>query len=398
LYNSLNGKHLEYSLHENEKVYNLITQLNEDTNLFMVGLSKDIIKSPEITTFIDNLKITFIGDVVYTNPNRQKPVQIKPIFNIQKDIKTIIDAEKTFVGSKMMQELSEVTVFINDYCSLNCDNCQSAYKQFTHCTKAIGQQAEMNLKIIERILDDLRSSTLNTVKISGGNILKYSNLEKLCDLFEIYRITPEFYIYYENILNETEEVFLRLVTKNMTFNVLINNSIDIQSIKKIINLIAIEKITFTYIITEMSDVEKGYRLMKDLNIDNYVFLPYYNRHNHSFFQKKVFINKKDIFAGKPSISEIYARQVINTFSFGKLQIMRNGDVYANLNEKMVGNITKQSLHEIAYREITESTNWRKTRNCVSPCNKCLYKYLCPPISNYEYNIGKFNLCKIVKHE
>ena len=41
-------------------------------------------------------------------------------------------------------------------------------------------------------------------------------------------------------------------------------------------------------------------------------------------------------------------------------------------------------------------SWWKLRTNIKPCNNCLYNLLCPPISNYEYVIGKYNLCNIKK--
>jgi len=394
LYNTLNGMCLEYS--SSKAPYNLITQLSEDDNLLVIGLGEDVLKLSETTLFIEKLRKTFMGDIIHSNVNAQKPIQIKPIFNVQKDIKTITDAKKSFIGTKIMEELSDITIYINDYCSLNCLNCQESYKQFLYCHKSsnTNQSKEIDIKTIEFILESLRAAPIKTIKISGGNILKYSKLKKLYDLFEYFKIIPEFCIYYENIVNDTDEALIQFADRNVNFIVFLDNTIDSQSIIKITSSIASEKITFIYIVSEIADVERGGNLLNDLGVNNCVFLPYYNSNNLPFFQKYVFVDKKSVFAGKPSMSEIHARMVINPFSFGKLQIMTNGDVYANINENILGNIRDLSLCEIAYKSMIEITSWKKTRDCVLPCNSCIYRYLCPPISNYEYAIGKFNLCKI----
>ena len=98
----------------------------------------------------------------------------------------------------------------------------------------------------------------------------------------------------------------------------------------------------------------------------------------------------------PSIEKIYARQMINSNYYGRLNIMSNGDVYANVNEKKIGNIKNNSLHKFANNEMIFGKSWRKTRDKIKPCNLCVYKFLCSPISNYEYIIDKNNLCKIHK--
>lgn len=43
---------------------------------------------------------------------------------------------------------------------------------------------------------------------------------------------------------------------------------------------------------------------------------------------------------------------------------------------------------------TKYINWRKTRLQLSPCDKCIYCFICPPPSNYEIVVGKNNLCNL----
>ena len=74
--------------------------------------------------------------------------------------------------------------------------------------------------------------------------------------------------------------------------------------------------------------------------------------------------------------------------------MSDGNIYSNLNEKAIGNIKNMDLSKAIYKEISVGKGWWKTRANVVPCKNCLYKFICPPISNYEYAIGRYNLCKI----
>lgn len=79
--------------------------------------------------------------------------------------------------------------------------------------------------------------------------------------------------------------------------------------------------------------------------------------------------------------------------FGKLNILPNGDVYANMSHPRVGNIFSDSVYEIIEKEIQEGKSWLRIRN-QPPCNKCIYQWLCPSPSNYEIAIGRPNLCNI----
>ncbi len=51
------------------------------------------------------------------------------------------------------------------------------------------------------------------------------------------------------------------------------------------------------------------------------------------------------------------------------------------------------LMDIIYRELIENTAWRVIRN-FTPCNDCLFQFICPPISNYEYSLGCKSFCHV----
>jgi hypothetical protein len=53
------------------------------------------------------------------------------------------------------------------------------------------------------------------------------------------------------------------------------------------------------------------------------------------------------------------------------------------------------MGEMIVKEFTEVRSWLKTRMEVSPCKDCYYRLLCPPITNYENYLNKFNFCKII---
>ena len=89
---------------------------------------------------------------------------------------------------------------------------------------------------------------------------------------------------------------------------------------------------------------------------------------------------------------IYKRQQINVHDFGKLTIDSQGNVFANINNSKIGNIS-EDLTQIIYNELHSGISWKRIRN-NEPCNNCIYQYICPSPSNYEQVIGKNNLCTI----
>ena len=89
---------------------------------------------------------------------------------------------------------------------------------------------------------------------------------------------------------------------------------------------------------------------------------------------------------------------MNPLNFGKLFILNNGDIYANLNSTKIGIHGKDSISKVLYRELNKKNSWLQTRKNVEPCTNCVFDVLCPPISNYEYVLRKNNLCHIWKEK
>lgn len=74
--------------------------------------------------------------------------------------------------------------------------------------------------------------------------------------------------------------------------------------------------------------------------------------------------------------------------------MSNGNIYANINEKKLGNIKSTTLKEAIAKEIAQKGAWFRIRKNLIPCKSCIYNSYCPPVSNFEYVLHKNNLCNI----
>ena len=111
----------------------------------------------------------------------------------------------------------------------------------------------------------------------------------------------------------------------------------------------------------------------------------------AFSGGNVFLTKEDILSAPMTIKDLFSCQAMNIYDFGKINIMPNGDAYANLNHPSLGNIYKCSLYEITQKEVEEGISWFRIRN-QKPCTDCVYQWLCPTPSNYEIIIDRSNIC------
>jgi len=166
--------------------------------------------------------------------------------------------------------------------------------------------------------------------------------------------------------------------------IFINNIISITKLKNV-------KIIFE--IASKNEQKQAELLISNYNIKNYEFKPFYNGKNIVFFENNVFLSKNDIFSTIVSQRKIFAHQKLNTNFFGQIHIYPNGDIKAHPSKDDIGNCKKEHIVYIIEKELIKNTAWRVIRN-DPPCCNCLYQFLCPSISGYEWVINKNNLCKI----
>lgn len=149
---------------------------------------------------------------------------------------------------------------------------------------------------------------------------------------------------------------------------------------------------FRFIIEKEQDVKAAKKIISEYKVENYSLFPSYNGNNLDFFKKHVFLTEYDIKNNeKLTEKDLFIRSIINMNYFGKLILMCNGDLCSNMHLPALCKIDNDKLHEFVYKELTEGS-WVLTRNKILPCKDCVYNLFCPPVSNYEYAIGRNNLC------
>lgn len=104
------------------------------------------------------------------------------------------------------------------------------------------------------------------------------------------------------------------------------------------------------------------------------------------------MTKDELASIKLSKREIFANMTLNTHSFGKLIIMPDGKVFADVNDSALGSIS-DPIYDLIYREMTERKAWFRVRD-MKPCCDCVYQWLCPSPGNFELVIGRPNLCHV----
>lgn len=392
LYNTLNGKAIQYN--NNCEILKLVKRVTDERNLLVIKLSYKDLQNHEIADFVSRVRKYYMGDILDSSYSKIKPIQLMPILNIESEL--LAKSNETYIGQDIMNYLREVTFYINNKTRQKLPLFIDSYRQFLFCYNKQNIYKELNLEKIGNLLSDSKGSSLSKINILGGNIFTYSRFSELVTELNGLLAGKVYYIYYLDLKGYENKLKL-IKNKNSEINILVTypiNEFELSLVVRIIKNIRI-KTNFTFIIEKENHIEKIEKIISDLEIDQYSLQPYYNGRNLTFFKKNVFITKQELLQSIVKLKDIHARMAINPFQFGKLTVLSNGNVHANVNAPKLGKLGEQSLYDIIYKEMNCGKSWRRLRSKVLPCKSCVFNLLCPPLSNYEYALGRNNLCNIL---
>lgn len=103
---------------------------------------------------------------------------------------------------------------------------------------------------------------------------------------------------------------------------------------------------------------------------------------------------ESIFKGTHDFRSIFCNQKINSNFYGNLIIFPDASVKSSLNSEVIGNVKTDALSKIIDQEIRQGKVWRLTRIKQVPCTDCLFQDLCPPISDLEMCLDRYDLCTL----
>lgn len=327
-------------------------------------------KNKEWTNFIDWLKKSFSGDLlnIYGIP----PVAIKPNLD-DFDIKDI-----------EFGKIINLEIYLPSDCKHQCYNCGKYNAQFLFCKKSSAQK-EIDIETIFDYIKTISIDRISSISLVGGDIWEYITNQDFIKKLVSLNCEIIFYINIRNLINKDLSLIHISTCK---LRILIDEYFDSNIINNFESKIKRIKVDYTYNI-----VIKNPQNITTYNIENSSFLPFYDG-NDSFFTDYVFFSKSDILDSDLSMREIYNKTHINTYFTGQLIINSDGYIYASFVQKELGNIKENNIQDILRKLFDKKSLWRLLRKDVPVCKDCLYKNICPSISNYELVMKRFNLCNI----
>ena len=356
LYNTFDGSFIES---KDIEIVKLLKETRLKENCGVVLLTAERYNLDNIRKFIMELRAKYMGDIIDIELSKSKPVQIMPFTSLV-NTQELFKKQNFPTGKKILEYLSEISIYV-DY--------------------------NTNIMDLNSFLKSLPNiSTVNII----GNLKDVANYKELLLVLDQFPSLKKITCNYSNVISLQPEF-----VNNFSYSILINYPIDISKWNYSRRLLLNQSIPFECIfeVTSMDNYSQINKFIEEFGIEKHQLKPVYTGDNIDFFKENVFLTKDDILSTPLSISDFFINQSMNIFDFGKIAIMSNGDIYANVNYPILGNIHTHSIYEIISKELEEGRSWLRIRN-QAPCNTCLYQWFCPSPSNYEIAIGRPNLCHV----
>ncbi len=356
LYNTFDGSFIES---KDIEIIKLLKETLLKENCGVVLLTAERYNLDNIRKFIMELRAKYMGDIIDIELSKSKPVQIMPFTSLV-NTQELFKKQNFPTGKKILEYLSEISIYV-DY--------------------------NTNIMDLNSFLKSLPNiSTVNII----GNLKDVANYKELLLVLDQFPSLKKITCNYSNVISLQPEF-----VNNFSYSILINYPIDISKWNYSRRLLLNQSIPFECIfeVTSMDNYSQINKFIEEFGIEKHQLKPVYTGDNIDFFKENVFLTKDDILSTPLSISDFFINQSMNIFDFGKIAIMSNGDIYANVNYPILGNIHTHSIYEIISKELEEGRSWLRIRN-QAPCNTCLYQWFCPSPSNYEIAIGRPNLCHV----
>ncbi|MCL2290686.1 MAG: TIGR04150 pseudo-rSAM protein [Bacteroidetes bacterium] len=385
LYNTQNGENIHT---ENHQVIDLLEQMHERKNLGVTEIDNKTYNHPDIKIFIKesvSKNICLFNKMIEGEP---KPIQLMPILNLQRDVERLQKEEGRSLGEDVLHYLSDITIYINHSCELECAPCRNYFMQFFHCSQSFNAE-NVDFNLLMSFLKQLTFTIIRRLSITGGNIFLYPHFTELITFLQKEKIKPMFGIHSGNI-----DPGKMILLDDFPVEIFVSFPLEDAFVHNIVSQLKRKEYTkIIFCITSEEMYQQAESLISEYVIENYEYKAFYNGDNELFFKNNVYFSKDDLFCDTISQRMIFAHQKLNTNFFGKIYLFPNGDIKAHPSKESLGNSKREPLVKILEKEMRTNTAWRAIRD-QTPCSECLYQFLCPSLSEYEWALNKSNLCNI----
>jgi pseudo-rSAM protein len=380
LYNSVSRKYQVISV--SDRLGYILESLCKPEQNYIIALPRNITVLPEVKSFIGVLRRHFMGDCIKANRTDIKPFNPFPHPVIKKKSEPVL---KDFIR--------EISFYADMPGMPDHQIYNQAYRQFFFPRIAAGRPEMPGSGLIGSVLEQMRplkSANVNFVGISPDNPSVFEILSSATKELP-FRFT--FYLSPGAPVPTIPGWMARRIS--LVFLVIQPSDMPSADHPEIWSKIAgFKTVEFHFVVRNMEEVSAFSETAVLNGITKFAFKPFFDGQNLDFFKEQVFIGEEDVRMSRPGQNHVFSRLIMNDNDFGKFHVMPDGTVFANTNDPTVGVIPQNTLLDLVDYEMKKGISWIRSRTKVQPCNDCIYQFLCPPVSNYELLINRFNFCHI----
>lgn len=354
-------------------------------------LEESVLLQPAISTFLEQLRTHYLGDKIIATAASVRPALFQPIINNQREFRRVTKNESVKTDTWVMDYLEELYIGLNGVVEEKFPEC---YKQTLYFIKSdYCLQTSALLSFLENVPD----LQINQINLFGGDVLSHPDFNTILRFLR--SKTHRIHLFYRydywkpeyNIPFKEENYSLTIIVPLWEYEEELFNKKKLSFEKS--NIAP----KWVFLVHTEAEYTKAIRLVSDFSHTAVKVIPVYTGDNLEFFKAYVFTEETDLTKFQLNKREIYTRQKFNPRDFGRLSILPDGKIYANVNFDNLGEIYTDHIQTILYKELQEGQSWLRIRD-KAPCRDCVYQWLCPPPSNYEIALGKYNLCHLSETE
>ena len=142
--------------------------------------------------------------------------------------------------------------------------------------------------------------------------------------------------------------------------------------------------TYNFIVTSPDDLETCRQYVLDNKIGNFYISIADNGLHTAFLKDHVFILQDHLACGCGLLSFNERIRIVNNHFFYRTFILPNGDVYVSFDTQAVANMYRNPISYVKETiNLFHTEQWNKTWD-NSVCSNCLFKYICPLLSRYDF--------------
>ncbi|RHJ75310.1 TIGR04150 pseudo-rSAM protein [Parabacteroides sp. AM08-6] len=380
-YNTVNGGMLP--LNCSDSWDDKYTTLMNPDNLYCVELTDIDFQDTLFAESINSLTENGFAKLFVQKEGEDRPVSLYPLLSVQRSRAKFLKKPEILEYENFLRYIQEVVIYLNG----NEKDANGLFKQQPYF---LAGQGTLDYSLLGSFLERVKVSTVGSIKICGKDIFAYEAFRPLLGELDKIHAAKELYVSCSQLIEHANEI---KIAGSEQFKWKITVDCWHPFVAQLLPLLADVHVEWVFYVTSLEDCESAENIIETNGLEKYQVKPLFTGDNLSFFEEYIYLTEEDLRTIRLNKRQVFANMALNVDDFGKLTVLPDGEIYANVNMPALGNLQRNDISHLVKDEILYGKSWLRVRE-QQPCSECLYQWLCQSPSSYELAIGKSNLCHI----